>query len=313
MKTYSMTRINSGEKYSIELSTDQLNINSSRGSSAFHYHCENNKINVEVARDLLTKEAQEVALEFLFGTDSAVTEITINNHEKIARENFFEQDGIWNAPTKNMGSPEKIVTTGTVSHPMRPEFHAGQVLYRRFVENINSSLEYRVIDINKDLDTFHNWHNQPRVADFWELAKSKEELKDYIEKGLKDPHQIPVMVEINGIPAAYFEIYWTKEDRLGPYYDSENYDRGFHLLVGNPDSLGFKNTDAILKCATHFIFLDDSRTMRIMGEPRHDNEKILKYILTFKSWRKIKEFDFPHKRAALLECDRKLFFQGHYL
>ena len=35
--------------------------------------------------------------------------------------------------------------------------------------------------------------------------------------------------------------------------------------------------------------------------------------LTLDAWKKIKEFDFPHKRAALVECSRERFFQGEYL
>lgn len=36
-----------------------------------------------------------------------------------------------------------------------------------------------------------------------------------MEKGLKDPHQIPMLVEMDGEPLGYYEMYWVPEDRLG--------------------------------------------------------------------------------------------------
>lgn len=311
MKTYSLVRINSKNTFTVEYNVDSMIVKSAETTAHFYISTLDDRIHLETKLEVSDKELLGVAYEVLFSNYNSLKEIIINNGSPISRDDFFGWENIWNTPTKLADTT--LVQTGTVTHPMRPVVEAGKVLYSRYVENINGTVQFRVIDPDLDLETFHEWHNQPRVAEFWEMPWSKEELKAYIKKGLLDPHQLPVIAEINGIKAGYFEIYWTKEDRLGPYYESTDYDRGFHLLVGNTDFLGFKNTDALLKSATHFIFLDDSRTLKIMGEPRHDNEKILKYVLSFKSWRKIKEFDFPHKRAALLECDRALFFQGHYL
>jgi hypothetical protein len=121
------------------------------------------------------------------------------------------------------------------------------------------------------------------------------------------------MVTIDGDEVAYFEFYWVKEDRLGPYYDSEAFDRGFHFLVGNKKYLGNKTTDSLIKAVLHFFYIDDPRTRKVMAEPRHDNQKVLKYAEASIGWTKLKEFDFPHKRAALLENRREVFFGGNVL
>ena len=145
------------------------------------------------------------------------------------------------------------------------------------------------------------------------MAESKEKILAYIEKSLKDPHALPTIAECDGVPFGYFELYWTREDRLAPYYESEVWDRGFHFLVGEKSFLGFSNTDAILKSLTHFIYLEDRRTRKIMAEPRSDNQKVLRYLETFVAWKKLYEFDFPHKRSALLECTRERFFTGDFI
>lgn len=265
-----------------------------------------------------------VGLEYLFGHNSDVVEIEISNYEsdrliskyfsdlKVTRKEFFQLRTLWHKDYDYAPALENWTKTGDWAHPVRPDIQSG-VLYSRYVPLIKKTLSFRMIDPKRDLEIFHNWHNQPRVANFWELAQPKEELMAYMEKGLKDPHTLPMIAECDGVPVGYFEMYWTREDRLAPYYESEAYDRGFHFLIGNKEFLGFNNTDSILKCLTHFLFLDEVRTRKIMAEPRSDNAKVLKYIDTFTAWVKLYEFDFPHKRAALLECRRERFFMGDYL
>lgn len=232
---------------------------------------------------------------------------------EITRQEFFQLRPLWVHNGNDPITPETWTKTKEVTHPLRPRVKPGQTLYQRTLPHLGKTLRLRVADSEKDLDVFHEWHNQPRVFDFWELNKPKEELREYLKKGLEDPHQFPVILDFDETPVGYFEMYWTKEDRLGPYYDSEAFDRGLHFLIGNEKFLGFANTDAILKSVTHYLFLEDPRTRRIMAEPRSDNVKVLRYVETFTAWKKLKEFDFPHKRAALLECRREAFFGGNFL
>lgn len=246
--------------------------------------------------------------EFLFGHLKEIQSIN-----RMGRRDFFQIPLLWHSHAKYQNIPATMIKTGEVSHPLRPPFHAGEVLYKRYIPQLQKTIRFRVVDAEKDLDTFHDWHNQDRVAEFWELKKPKAELLDYLKKGLEDSHQMPMFVEFDREPVGYFEMYWTKEDRLGPYYEPDNYDRGFHFLIGNQNHLGFDKTDAILKSVCHFLFLDEERTQRIMAEPRSDNKRVLRYLEGFHAWRKVKEFDFPHKHAALLECDRQKFFEENYL
>ncbi|WP_221887061.1 GNAT family N-acetyltransferase [Bacteriovorax stolpii] len=268
-----------------------------------------------------------VALEYIFGHNPELKTLKVENYVScdivlkyflkggdivVDRHQFFQLRTLWHAEHDYAPTLETWTQTGNYAHPVRPYIQSG-TLYSRYVPAIKKTLSFRMIDQVKDLDTFHDWHNQPRVANFWELALPKEELLQYIQKGLKDPHTLPMIAECDGVPVGYFEMYWTREDRLAPYYESEAYDRGFHFLIGNPEFLGFQNTDSILKSLSHFLFLDEVRTRKIMAEPRSDNAKVLKYVDTFTAWRKLYEFDFPHKRAALLECKREVFFMGDYL
>ncbi|WP_372655520.1 GNAT family N-acetyltransferase [Halobacteriovorax sp.] len=229
----------------------------------------------------------------------------------LPRETFASLGNIWAKAADTNNEPVEVSTNG-ITHPKRPGYSPGELLYKKYYSEIDTTISFRVANVENDLDNFHSWHNKKFIYNFWELNKSKQELESYLENGLKDPHSIPTILEFNNEPVGYFEFYWAKEDRLGPFYDFSNYDRGFHFLIGEESCLGRVNVDAILKATSHYSFLNDQRTQLLAGEPRSDNTRIIRYINHFECWRKEKEFDFPHKRAALLLCDRETYFQEGY-
>lgn len=229
------------------------------------------------------------------------------------RFEFYQVPILWHHTKEYKIAPEKWTKLEDGrTYPIRPAPHKGMV-YKRYVPQLDMTITFRMTDPERDLVQFHEWHNQSRVSFYWELNRPIEELKEYMEKGHMTPHQIPMIVEVNGEMVGYYEMYWVREDRLGPYYESDAFDRGFHFLIGNKKFLGAKITDSIVKSGLHLLYLDDPRTRRVMAEPRHDNQKVLKYAEASIGWKQLKIFDFPHKRAVLLENSREVFFGGNAL
>ncbi|WP_242672080.1 GNAT family N-acetyltransferase [Stutzerimonas kirkiae] len=196
--------------------------------------------------------------------------------------------------------------TDTKRHPLRPTPQSS-VLYRRFIPWLGQTLTFELSDPERDLETFNRWMNAPRVAEFWEEEGSQEQHRAYLQKLLDDPHAQPVTGFFDGQPFGYFEIYWAKEDRIAPFYDPDDYDRGLHLLVGEESFRGKAFYTAWFSSICHYLFLDDPRTQRIVCEPRYDNER---QIANFdrSGFAKLKHFDFPHKRALLVMLSRERFF-----
>ncbi len=264
-----------------------------------------------VSVEYLLTHLEDLARVSLLGASELGYPFSVLGH-RFERSEFFQLPTLWHHTQSYQITPERWVQTNERPHPVRPRPATGTV-YKRYVPSIQKTISFRLADPEKDLEQFHEWHNQSRVSFYWELNKPKEELKAYLEKGLKDPHQIPLIVEIDGDLVGYYEMYWVREDRLGPYYESDAFDRGFHFLIGNKRYLGKEITDGVVKSGLHLLYLDEARTRRIMAEPRHDNQKVLKYAEASIGWKKLKVFDFPHKRAVLLENSREVFFGGNAL
>ncbi|MDO9712510.1 GNAT family N-acetyltransferase [Paracraurococcus lichenis] len=243
----------------------------------------------------------------VFDTALAYGLVASSGAPLIRRRQLLQLPLLWHQDPRAMPHPRLPcqLADGRI-YPERPPL-AQNTVYDRFDPLLGMRVSFRRVAADRDLPLFYAWMNELRVAYFWELAQSEVELHAYLRRLEEDPHAWPLIGCFDGDPAGYFEIYWAKEDRLGPYYEAHDYDRGWHGLIGARHHLGLAKTAAWLRGLTHFLFLDDPRTEKVVGEPRVDNAKLLRYANAL-AYDKVKEFDFPHKRAALMHCWRDPFF-----
>ncbi|QFT56125.1 GNAT family N-acetyltransferase [Microbulbifer sp. THAF38] len=273
----------------------------------------------ETARFILLSGDNQLAeldlwFDWFFSLNAALQAIDIAEEgtvvSRVSRSGFYQRTELWYCGNNGGKFPlQWVVNEQGVRHPLRAEPPKGEV-YRRHFHSLGVDFSLRHLDPQEDLERFTDWMNQERVALFWEEEGDAEKQRQFIDSVMQDPHKHPLIACFDDEPFAYFEIYWALEDRIAPYYDCQPFDRGAHMLVGNQRFLGGRFAQAWFNGVSHFMFLDDARTESLVGEPRADNRALLKYINGTFGWKKIKEFDFPHKRAALVMCKRDEFFRS---
>ena len=192
-------------------------------------------------------------------------------------------------------------------HPLRPPKPSG-ALYRRRIPWLGRVLSLRAACLD-DLPTFHRWQNDPRVAAFFDEAGTLEQHRAYLQRLIDDPHMLPVIGALDGRDFAYFELYWTRENRLGAQYEAGPWDRGWHVLVGEADLRGADHVTAWLPSLMHYMFLAEPRTQAVMGEPRASHQRQLTNLARG-GFARLRDFDFPHKRATLVRLERQHFFEA---
>lgn len=185
-------------------------------------------------------------------------------------------------------------------------------LYRRFDSRLGQWISLRTLDLALDLERFNRWQNSPRVLQFWQEGGTLEQHHDYLSRLATDPHTFPVIGCFDDEPFAYFEVYWAKADRIAPFYAVSEHDRGIHMLVGEEHHRGPHKVASWLSALVHYAFLADSRTQTLVSEPRHDNARMIRYMEQV-GFDRVKDFDFPHKRAALMMLTRDYFFNNSTL
>ena len=243
--------------------------------------------------------AQAVLSGLLVPTDAA-------NQYRCERTLFWQLPQPWLGSSLTGSYPQHMVISGEKRHPLRPVKPRGEV-YRRFDSRLEAWISLRTVDIELDLARFNRWQNSARVASFWQEEGSLEQHREYLGKLAADPHTVTLMGCFDDEPFAYFEAYWAKEDRIAPFYAADDYDRGIHMLVGEEAHRGPHKVASWLSALVHYLFLDDPRTQRVVAEPRADNGKMIGYMHD-QCFHCDKEFDFPHKRAALMMLGRERFF-----
>ncbi len=221
-------------------------------------------------------------------------------------ELFMQQAELWHGRPELPAFPQRQVMTDGKRHPQRPPKPQG-IVYARWIPWLEQTLSFRAATVEDDLGHLHTWMNDPRVAAFWNEDGDLEKHRRYLSGLIADPHMVPLIASFDGVPFAYFEIYWARENRLAPFYDVQDYDRGWHVVVGEDAYRGRGYISAWLPSLTHYMLLDDSRTQRIVGEPAAAHVQQVRNLET-SGYARIKNFDFPHKRAALVMLLRERFF-----
>lgn len=224
---------------------------------------------------------------------------------RIEPDLLWQMSALW-LPGSGGVFPQRLVTENGIRHPRRPPMRDG-LLYTRFIPWLGQSMTFETADPERHLPAFHRWMNDPRVAEIWEETGDLAQHRAYLEERRADPHVVPVIGSFGGVPFGYFELYWARENRLGPHYEAQDYDRGWHVLVGEEAFRGKAYISAWLPSLMHFMFLDDPRTQRIVGEPRATHAQQIRN-LDRSGFAKVKHVDFSHKRALLVMLLRERFF-----
>ena len=219
---------------------------------------------------------------------------------------FWQLPQPWLGESPSDSYPQQMVISAGKRHPRRAVKPRGEV-YRRFDARLGAWISLRTVEIDHDLARFNRWQNSSRVASFWQEEGSLGKHREYLSKLEAEPHTLTLIGCFDDQPFAYFEAYWAKEDRIAPFYDAGDYDRGIHMLVGEENHRGPHKVASWLSALVHYLFLDDPRTQRVVAEPRADNARMISHLQN-QCFHCEKEFDFPHKRAALMILGRERFF-----
>ena len=257
-------------------------------------------------KQLIVLEAPEVIVTPLLQQGIATHESKDN--VKVYSQDFFQNTLLW-LTQEPITYPLRYQMSNNQQHPIRPQAPTG-TLYQRFIPWLTKTLSFRAIDITTDLQLFNQWMNDPVVNEFWQEKGTIEQHKAYLEKLAEDKHCFAVLACFDEQPFGYFEIYWAKEDKLASYYQANDYDRGWHVLIGDPKFRGKPFASAWYPSIAHYLFLADARTQQLVIEPRSDNKKMLRN-LAVNGYAHNKTFEFPHKQAVLCSTTREQFFSRH--
>lgn len=179
-----------------------------------------------------------------------------------------------------------------------------------YAEN-NISYGLRKVVLPQDFPLLFKWMHEPHVIPQWQLNKPEIELAVYFERMLCDDHQKLYIIQINHRDVGYLEIYEAKRDRLALYYDAQDTDLGWHVLLGETDVVGKGHFRAVMRLLSFLIF-EYSPAEKIVGEP---DESMVVYDIIAKdiAYTAQKKIQLIEKTAILYHCFKDKFYKdcGH--
>ncbi|MQS38158.1 GNAT family N-acetyltransferase [Streptomyces katsurahamanus] len=150
-----------------------------------------------------------------------------------------------------------------------------------------------------DLDLVHGWMQSPHIDAFWHQAWPRERWAKEISGHLAGDTILPLLVEHDGSPFAYIEVYRVVRDRIAGKYPHRDHDLGLHIAIGEAARTGQGLGRSLLRALADGLLAADPACDRVVAEPDVTNTPSLKAFAAA-GFHTAGEIAFPEKTAALL-------------
>ncbi|GAA3050498.1 hypothetical protein GCM10017562_12070 [Streptomyces roseofulvus] len=150
-----------------------------------------------------------------------------------------------------------------------------------------------------DLDLVHGWMQAPHIDAYWHQAWPRERWHEEIAGHLAGDAILPVLVDLDGEPLAYIEVYRVLRDRLAGHYPELPHDLGVHIAIGEAGRTGRGLGRTLLRALADGLLAADAACTRVVAEPDVHNGPSLR-AFEAAGFRPAGEVAFPDKTAALM-------------
>jgi RimJ/RimL family protein N-acetyltransferase len=155
-----------------------------------------------------------------------------------------------------------------------------------------------------DLDLVHGWMQSPHIDAFWHQAWPRERWAEEIAGHLAGDAILPVLIDLDGRPLAYIEVYRVLRDRLAEHYPHRPHDLGVHIAIGEAGRTGQGLGRSLLRALAVGLLAADPECARVVAEPDVHNAPSLRAFAAA-GFRPVGEVVLPDKTAALLVHPRR--------
>ncbi|MEO9020988.1 MAG: GNAT family N-acetyltransferase [Ginsengibacter sp.] len=182
------------------------------------------------------------------------------------------------------------------------------ILFRRKLPVIDKELIIKPLHLPRDINTIHQWVNQPYAKTFWQMDGPVEMLYHHYEKVLSSGNGYSLMCFLDNVPVAQVEFYKVSSDEVKVHFDYTETDFGIHLLMGSYNLPLADLSRNVMITAIAFLFTLDIG--RVIGEPDALNEKANKLVEDV-GFRFIKKIKMSYKTANLYIYEKADFLNKY--
>lgn len=143
------------------------------------------------------------------------------------------------------------------------------------------------------------WFSRPHLAQTWEQDWPAPQWAADSAARLAGDYSRPLIVDYDGSPVAYIELYRVARDEIAQLYPVDPTDIGFHIATAETALIGRGVMSGFIGELAEAVFAADPDCRRFVGEPAASNERIRRALLG-QGFVDLGEFDiWPDRRVAL--------------
>ncbi len=179
------------------------------------------------------------------------------------------------------------------------------LIYSVSLTSSNSTLSFRSLDLDIDLDMIYDWVNKSYSRKFWQLNGSKQLVKSTYDSVLKNSQAHSYIGLIDKRPFCQIDIYRLSIDELRQHISTPLNDCGIHLLMLPPKQLQKNWSIFALKAFQDFYFSFPEPDC-LYCEPDIENDMANQLALKA-GFEFIKPITLSYKTANLYSISRSKF------
>ncbi len=155
---------------------------------------------------------------------------------------------------------------------IKPLIYPGSTLYSRRVVELNATISFRSMDMDKDLDMIFDWVNRRYALKYWQLDGPKERVYNTYYSIQRNSNGHSYIGLLDDKPVCQFDVYRVLADEIQQYITADDSDCGFHLLM-SPNERAISGLSVHLVRAFLFYYFSFSEAKRMFAEPDIQNER----------------------------------------
>jgi len=181
------------------------------------------------------------------------------------------------------------------------------VLYQQyFGERL---IEFRSLDLNKDIELIHQWVHSDHALPFWQLNMTIGELFTLYSSILQSPSSHSFIGCLDGKPVCQTDVYLVAIDEVSKYLDLQLNDCGMHFIMAPAEKRVAGLSYQMMKAFLFYFFSNDAAE-RMYGEPDADNIKANRLVIRT-GFQFLKQIQMSYKKANLYVLTKERFQQQY--
>lgn len=190
-----------------------------------------------------------------------------------------------------------------------PGMRPAEILFLLTDKDLNGTIAFRSLSLSNDIDTLHDWVNQPYTLRYWQMNENKESLSSTYRTVLDNPLAHSFIGLFNGKMVCQVDLYNVEADELKDHVEVIPGNCGLHILMLPPRQSQKGLTESMLKAFIKFYF-SFSAANCLYGEPdcRNSAANIAAKRAGFEF---IKTITLSYKTANLYAITKQQFHEAN--